>query len=77
MKKERKFGVLLVAILFVTALLALAVAADDIQTYPNCKYCGMDRQKFSHSRMLIEYDDGSVLAVCSVHCAAVDLAVAM
>jgi len=37
----------------------------------------MERQKFSHSRMLIEYDDGSVLAVCSLHCAAVDLAVAM
>lgn len=77
MKKGRNFVVFVVAIVFVTALLALATAADDIQTHPNCKYCGMDRQKFSHSRMYIEYDDGSVLAVCSVHCAALDLALAI
>jgi len=77
MKKDKNFVVVVVAILFLTGLLGLALAADDIQTHPNCKYCGMDRQKFSHSRMFIEYDDGSVLAACSVHCAAVDLAVAM
>lgn len=77
MKKGRNFVVFVVAIVFVTALLALATAADDIQTHPKCKYCGMDRQKFSHSRMYIEYDDGSVLAVCSVHCAALDLALAI
>ncbi len=77
MKKEKNFVVLVMAILFLTGLLAVATAADDIQTHPNCKYCGMDRQKFSHSRMYIEYDDGSVLAVCSIHCAALDLATAI
>ena len=76
MKKEKKW-VALIMVIFLTGLLAVAVAADDIQTHPNCKYCGMDRQKFGHSRMYIEYDDGSVLAVCSIHCAAVDLALAI
>jgi hypothetical protein len=34
----------------------------------------MDRGSFDFSRMLIEYDDGTVSAVCSLHCAAIDLA---
>ena len=48
--------------------------ADDMQKHPNCPYCGMDRQKFAHSRMLLQYDDGSAFGACSLHCAAVDLA---
>ena len=51
-----------------------ATAQDDIQKQPTCKYCGMDRGKFAHSRMLIEYSDGTVVGTCSIHCAAVDLA---
>lgn len=50
-------------------------AMDDITTHQSCKYCGMDREKFGHSRMLIEYDDGSTAAICSIHCAAVDLSI--
>jgi hypothetical protein len=34
----------------------------------------MDREKFSHSRVYIEYDDGSTEGICSLHCAAIDLA---
>lgn len=49
--------------------------ADDIQQVPSCPFCGMDRQKFAHSRVFIQYDDGSVLGTCSVHCAGVDMAV--
>jgi len=54
----------------------VTVAADgnDIKTYADCKYCGMNREKFSFSRVLIEYDDGTVIGLCSIHCAAVDLA---
>lgn len=40
----------------------------------SCSYCGMDRGKFAHSRMLIEYDDGTTLGTCSIHCLAVELA---
>jgi hypothetical protein len=34
----------------------------------------MDRGKFNRSRMIIEFEDGSTLAVCSLHCAAAELA---
>jgi copper chaperone NosL len=46
----------------------------DVQQSPSCRHCGMDRSKFSQSRMIIEYEDGSTLAICSLHCAAVELA---
>jgi nitrous oxide reductase accessory protein NosL len=46
----------------------------DIAASKSCKYCGMDREKFAHSRMLIEFEDSSSVATCSLHCAAVDLA---
>lgn len=50
-------------------------AAEDAQKYPECKYCGMNRQSFAQSRMLIEYNDGSAVGTCSLHCAAIDLMV--
>jgi copper chaperone NosL len=55
---------------------AVNAAADgsDVKTFADCKYCGMNREKFSFSRVLIEYDDGTVIGLCSIHCAAVDLA---
>jgi nitrous oxide reductase accessory protein NosL len=46
----------------------------DVKNYPECKYCGMIREKYAHSRALIEYDEGTVVATCSVHCLAIDLA---
>lgn len=46
----------------------------DIATGRSCKYCGMDREKFAYSRMMIEFEDGSTVATCSLHCAAVDFA---
>src|SRR5512146_99986 len=46
----------------------------DIAAQKSCKLCGMDRGNFDFSRMLIEYEDGTSSAVCSLHCAAVDLA---
>ncbi len=61
-------------LLFSGAVLAFAEADKDIQGQPSCKYCGMNRQMFAHSRMLIEYDDGTTLGTCSLHCAAMDLA---
>ena len=57
-----------------SASLLFAQAQEDIQKQPSCKYCGMDRAKFAHSRMLLEYDDGTAVGTCSIHCLAVDLA---
>jgi copper chaperone NosL len=47
---------------------------NDIKEFPSCKYCGMNREMFAHSRIHIEYTDGSKEGMCSLHCAAVDLA---
>ncbi len=60
--------------------LALASAPVPAQVHSNedtrsCRYCGMDRQKFARSAMMIEYEDGTMAPMCSIHCAAVDLAV--
>jgi nitrous oxide reductase accessory protein NosL len=49
-------------------------AQEDVQKHPSCKYCGMNRQQFAHSRIFIDYDDASSVGTCSIHCAAVDLA---
>jgi copper chaperone NosL len=47
---------------------------NDIKEFPACKYCGMNREMFAHSRTYIEYSDGSKEGMCSLHCTAVDLA---
>lgn len=49
-------------------------AADDIAKHQSCRFCGMDREKWNFSRVYLEYDDGSTEGTCSIHCAAVDLA---
>jgi copper chaperone NosL len=76
MKKKVLLGFIIVAF-FSTGTLAFAQKAADIQKHANCKYCGMDRDKFNYSRMLTTYSDGSQFGACSVHCAAIDLVVNM
>lgn len=66
-------------LLFALTLLLLTTgliwaAETDIAAHPECRFCGMDRQQFAHSRMLIRYEDGSQTATCSLRCAAVELA---
>ena len=46
---------------------------NDIAKYPKCPYCGMDRHKFHHSRMLVQYSDDLSDGTCSIHCAAISL----
>jgi nitrous oxide reductase accessory protein NosL len=67
----------LVVILVLVGALTVFAQGDDIKQHPSCKYCGMDRAKFASSRMVIEYDDGGAVGTCSIHCAAVDLAVTL
>lgn len=47
---------------------------NDVKEIPACKYCGMNRETFAHSRMLTEYSDATKEGTCSLHCTAVDLA---
>lgn len=65
---------LLAALFLLPGIAVYAETMPDIQAHKNCKYCGMDREKFAHSRMLTEYSDGSSFGSCSIHCTAIDLA---
>jgi copper chaperone NosL len=71
MRKGALALLLTIAILFISTL---ALAQQDIDKHPSCKYCGMDRKMFAHSRMFLVYEDGSELGTCSLHCVAVDMA---
>lgn len=72
MKKFSFFLVMGMAICL--SLTGISLAQDDIKKHPSCKYCGMDREKFAFSRMLVEYEDGTTEGTCSLHCMAVELA---
>ncbi len=50
---------------------------DELTKFPRCRYCGMERAKFSFSRHLIVYEDDSVDGTCSLHCAAIGLSLNM
>jgi copper chaperone NosL len=46
---------------------------NDLEKYPKCPYCGMDRKQFHHSRLLIQYSDDVADGTCSLHCGAISL----
>lgn len=75
MKKHQILLLCALAVCFVgiSPKISLSVAVDDTTIHPACVHCGMDREKFNYSRMLIEYADGKSVGVCSLHCAAVEL----
>lgn len=47
---------------------------NDLGKYPKCPYCGMDRREYHHARHLVHYADDLADGVCSLHCAALSLA---
>lgn len=81
MNQPRALRSLAASLLVLASVLLLpardARAQEDTKRAPSCGYCGMDRGKFASSRMLIEYDDGSAAGLCSIHCAAIELAVSI
>ena len=46
----------------------------DIRAHPACEICGMDRQAYDYSRMLLEFDDKTSAGTCSIHCTAAEMA---
>ncbi|MGZ6248410.1 MAG: nitrous oxide reductase accessory protein NosL [Syntrophales bacterium] len=71
----RKIAVCLIWIVLCLMSGSILWAHDnDVKEMPACKYCGMSRETFAHSRMSIEYEDGSTVGVCSLRCASVDFA---
>jgi nitrous oxide reductase accessory protein NosL len=51
----------------------LIFAQDDIAEHRSCIHCGMDRKAYGFSRMLVQYEDGASIGVCSLRCAVVEL----
>jgi len=52
---------------------ANVLAQDDIKEHRSCGNCGMDRKAYGFSRMLVQYEDGTVAGTCSLHCAVIEL----
>jgi nitrous oxide reductase accessory protein NosL len=76
---KRRHLILLAALLAcrLAALPAAAAGFPDTEKYPRCPFCDMDRDKFAHSRVLVTYDNGSESGYCSLHCAAISMAIHM
>ena len=72
---KRCLLVVSVMVFFLISAAGAMAQETDVQKFPSCKYCGMDRNAFAHSRVIVDYDDGTSVAECSIHCVAVDLAV--
>ncbi|MBW7901411.1 MAG: nitrous oxide reductase accessory protein NosL [Rhodocyclaceae bacterium] len=45
----------------------------ELEKYPKCPYCGMDRKEHHRTRMLVQYGDDLVDGVCSIHCLSLSL----
>jgi nitrous oxide reductase accessory protein NosL len=43
---------------------------NELEKYPRCVICNMDRRKFHYARHLLHYGDGHVEGTCSINCAA-------
>jgi len=62
-----------VALLAGAYMFSPAMAGSDIGEFPSCAHCGMDRQGFDYSRMLVVYEDGASVGTCSLACAEKEL----
>ncbi len=70
----KRLVVFMLAGLILSLSAGFCLAQDDVAKQASCKYCGMDRKTFAHSRMMVTYEDGSSMGTCSLHCTAVELA---
>ena len=65
----RKFFLPFCLCVLIFGLSGFAAAEDR-----SCSYCGMYKSKFEHSWVIIEHADNTLVNVCSIHCAAIDMA---
>jgi nitrous oxide reductase accessory protein NosL len=70
----REFRLLAISLIMCLHLTGVVAAATEIIENPKaCTQCGMDRAAYARSRMLLVYDDGTKVGVCSLHCAAEEI----
>ncbi len=63
-------GMLVFSAILLIQIWGSAVHAEDVV----CRYCGMKQSQYPHSWVIVTHTDGSKEMVCSVHCAAIDMA---
>jgi nitrous oxide reductase accessory protein NosL len=66
-------AILLVMMVFAGITTQAGGPHNDIDHHRSCGNCGMDRKAYGFSRMLVEYEDGTVVGTCSLHCAVIEL----
>lgn len=72
--QSRKNIIRLVLLAILITVFVLPGASLVLAEENACHYCGMKKAMFGHSWVNIEREDGTMVGVCSVHCAAVDMA---
>lgn len=73
-KIKISFAILFILILLFSVRTSSAGNEAAVVEKPRtCKICGMDRNVYDRSRMLIVYADGTAVGLCSLHCAAEEL----
>lgn len=61
-------------ILLVILLITPGVRAMETAEAPDsCQLCGMNLSVYARSRIQVSYSEGTVVYVCSLHCAALDM----
>ncbi len=66
-------GAAILSMLVFLMMATILYAQPDIEEHRHCIHCGMDRKAYGFSRMMIRYDDGTAVGLCSLHCVAVVL----
>jgi len=70
--KSSRFGIKVAAALF--AMLFLFSVGSALAQDESCQYCGMMKSKYGHSWVVLDHEDGSKVGLCSIHCAAIHMA---
>lgn len=73
MKKRLIIAVVLMAVVVAASYAFGFLTPKDLLQYPECLHCGMSRKLCAHTRMTVEYTDGTKRAECGLHCLLADL----
>ncbi|RJR32226.1 MAG: NosL family protein [Desulfobacteraceae bacterium] len=72
MMRKFRHGIFMTAM--AAALMVLFSGSVTLAQDESCRYCGMKKSMFGHSWVVFEHDDGSKAGFCSIHCAAIHMA---
>ena len=71
--KLKSAVICLIALALLGIAVAVVMAENDIDEFRSCNHCGMDRKAYGYSRMMVAYENGSRVGVCSLHCAVTEM----